>query len=265
MVHQSIHQLSQGHLQTLNLCPRKFQYLYVDHYALPSLPSHPEQLNRQRLGTEFHRLMHQESLGLDIGPLVAADADLARWYHTFQTSPPPMITGVAESEHCRSVALGAFTLLGIYDRVIFGEGQAQIIDWKTYPRPPEKKQLSQHWQTRLYPFLLAATSDYAPDTIRMTYWFAEGSTPPQYLSFQYTAEHHQHLCDRLEMQLSRLEIWLDRYKKNQPFPQVPEDMGRCQSCAFAHRCDRGVPVLADSAIDVVGLIAAIATIPEIPI
>ncbi|MDG2992127.1 PD-(D/E)XK nuclease family protein [Candidatus Synechococcus calcipolaris G9] len=260
-----IHQLSQGHLQTLNGCPRKFQYLYLDHYTLPSLP---QQLNRQRLGTDFHRLMHQESLGLDIAPLIAADGDMERWYQTFQTSPPPMISGRAESEHCRSVALGAFTLVGIYDRVIFGPTQAQIIDWKTYARPPEKKHLSQHWQTRLYPFLLAATSDYTPENICMTYWFAEGSEPPQYFSFAYGVEIHRQICDRLEAQLSRLQTWLDRYEQNpgdHPLPQIPQEMGRCSYCPFVHRCERFNPEAESQKLDVAGLLGAIASIPELPI
>lgn len=263
-----IHQLSQGHLQTLRVCPRKFQHLYLDHYALPSLPQQPQQMDRQRLGTDFHRLMHQESLGLDIAPLVAADGDIERWYQTFQASPPPMIAGMSESEHCRSFALGAFTLVGIYDRVIFGPTQAQIIDWKTYARPPEKKHLSQHWQTQLYPFLLAATSDYAPENIRMTYWFAEGTEPPQSISFSYGTEAHHQICDRLGKQLTRLQTWLDRYEQdpgNHPLPQVPEEMGRCPSCAFVHRCHRLDPGAEFLNLDIAGLLGAIATIPELPI
>ncbi len=228
--------ISQAQLRHLRDCPRQFQYRYLDRCPLPE--SAPQQLGR-----EFHRLLQQHLLGLDIQPLLAAQPILQQWFQAFQSDPPPMIAGSRHTEHCRSAALMGFTLVGVYDLVIFGGSSAQIIDWKTYPQPPAQNTLAQHWQTRLYCYLLAATSSYQPEQIAMTYWFAQGERGAKAYTVHYTRQQHQQVEQELTQQLQQLQTFLAAYDKGQPLPQVPAELipKYCYSCPFQQRCQRIPP------------------------
>lgn len=230
-------QLSQAHLQMLSLCPRKFQYSVLEQ-GLPRLKSTSEQ---QQLGTQFHQLMQQHELGLNIQPLLADNPRLERWFEQFQQSPPPMVSGLRQSEHQRTLPWLGITLVVVYDLLIQGS-QAQIVDWKTYRRPHQLQQLKDHWQTRIYPFILAETSDYPPEHISMTYWFAEASESGDHsVQFPYSAALHKQTRNDLETMLLPLQPWIQGIQQP-PLPQVPESAGLCHSetqrCAFVHRCGR---------------------------
>jgi PD-(D/E)XK nuclease superfamily len=242
-------QLSQGHLQTLSTCPRKFQYLFLEQLALPRLEASSEQ---QQLGTQFHRLMQQHELNLDIQPLLQDNPKLQEWFRQFQQSPPPMILGSRQSEHQRTLAFRDTTLIAIYDLLIQGQGQAQIIDWKTYRCPPNAQMLKDHWQTRLYPFILLETSDYLPEQLAMTYWFAEPSkSGSHWIHFPYSHQLHRQTQVDLEQLLSGLQSWIQSFPQAQ-LPQAALSAGHCtsqteishteisqiQHCAFANLCDR---------------------------
>jgi hypothetical protein len=234
-------QLSQTHLQTLRTCPRKFQYLFLEQLALPRLDTASEQ---QQLGTQFHRLMQQHELNLDIQPLLQDNPKLQEWFQRFQQSPPPMISGSRQSEHQRTLAFQNATFIAIYDLLIQGKDQAQIIDWKTYRRPPNAKMLKDHWQTRLYPFILTETSDYQPEQLSMTYWFAEPSkSGSHWIHFPYSQQLHQQTQRELETLLSSLQSWMQSSSQTQlSLPQAALAAGHClsqtQRCAFINLCDR---------------------------
>lgn len=247
---QGFFQLSQAHLTLLTTCPRKFQHVYLDQLGLPSLP---EEQERQTLGTRFHQLMQQRELGLPIKELLQADTHLQRWFSTFRDAPPPMLPGLRQSEHRRTLSWQNYLLTGIYDLLILGQ-QAQILDWKTYSRPQNPQWLQQSWQTRLYLYLLGETSEYRPEQISMTYWFAESqgkeSEPPS-LTFTYSAAHHLQTQKQLTQLLGNLTGWLESYTQNGSFPQVAIETGECQGrttggnfngkaleCRFASRCQR---------------------------
>jgi hypothetical protein len=55
--------LTQGHLQLLELCPRRFQYTYLEQLTVPTDPA---TLQSQEWGSRFHLIMHQQQLGLEI-------------------------------------------------------------------------------------------------------------------------------------------------------------------------------------------------------
>lgn len=235
--------LSQGQLNLLATCPRKFQHLYLEQLGLPQLP---EDQSRQGLGTQFHQLMQQRELGLPIARLIQADPNLERWFGNFEASPPAMLRGDRQSEHRRTLVWQNYLLVAVYDLLIQTPQQAQILDWKTYARPQNPKWLRQNWQTRLYPFLLAETSAYAPDQIQMTYWFAESrgqsEAEPHSLTFAYNQHLHQQTQQDLHQILTHLTQWLAAYAQGHPFPQVAIGAGHCYgettSCSFAMRCDR---------------------------
>jgi hypothetical protein len=234
-------QLSQAHLQTLSTCPRKFQHSFLEQLALPRLDTSSEQ---QQLGTQFHRLMQQHELGLDIQPLLQENPKLEEWFRRFQQFPPPMVLGSRQSEHQRTLVFQNATLIAIYDLLIQGQDQAQIIDWKTYRRPPNAQMLKDHWQTRLYPFILTETSAYLPEQLSMTYWFAEPSkSGSHWIHFPYSTQLHRQTQADLDTLLSGLQSWLQSLTQARlSLPQAALAAGQCisdfQRCAFANLCDR---------------------------
>jgi PD-(D/E)XK nuclease superfamily len=232
-------QLSQTHLQTLSTCPRKFQYSFLEQLALPKLDASSEQ---QQLGTQFHRLMQQHELNLDIQPLLQDNPKLQEWFQRFQQSPPPMVLGSRHSEHQRTLSFQNVTLTAIYDLLIQGQNQAQIIDWKTYRCPPNAQMLKDHWQTRLYLFILAETSDYLSEQLAITYWFAEPSkSGSHWIHFPYSHQLHQQTQADLERLLSSLQSWMQSFPQAQ-LSQAALSAGHCisqiQRCPFVNLCDR---------------------------
>ncbi|WP_448572138.1 PD-(D/E)XK nuclease family protein, partial [Trichothermofontia sp.] len=169
--------LSQGHLKLLETCPRKFQHLYLEQLAAPIAA---EQVERLTWGSRFHRLLQQRELALPIAPLLEADPQLAQQFHTFTMTVPDIASlsvpepGLRESEHERTIECQGYSLVVVYDLLIADTEQAHILDWKTYAQPSQPQRLQQDWQTRLYLWVLAATSTYAPERLKMTYWFAQG-------------------------------------------------------------------------------------------
>ena len=240
--------LSQGQLNLLERCPRQFQHTYLEQLGSPSSP---EQHERQMWGTRFHLLMQQRELGLPIESLVREDAQLQRWMTAFASAAPEILapdtnSQFRESEHCRTLQVQDYLLTVIYDLLIADDAygkdgvlrEAQILDWKTYPKPQNRRWLEQNWQTLLYLYVLAETSDYLPEQISMTYWFVQSEDKPQSLKFTYNTTQHQKTGQKLNRLLSQLTHWLQRYEQGEPFPQVAEGSHICDSCQFAVRCDR---------------------------
>jgi hypothetical protein len=240
--------LSQGQLNQLNTCPRKFQLTFIEQLASPVSPEQQEQL---AWGTRFHLLMQQRELGLPIESLVGEEPQLQRCFAALLAAAPEIFAAAGagesrvfrEAEHDRILHFNGYLLTVRYDLLIADGKQAQILDWKTYPRPQNRQKLAENWQTRLYLYVLAETSDYLPKQISMTYWFVqsagEGVPVPQSLKFAYNATQHKKNLASLTRLLSDLTGWLQRYQEaGEPFPQVGEDAGQCQFCPFAVRCGR---------------------------
>lgn len=232
--------LSQGQLNLLEACPRKFQHTYLEQLSSPLDPEHEE---RQTLGSRFHLLMQQREMGLPIDSFLEADAQLQSWMAGFANAAPEILTPTdnqtfRESEHYRTLQVQDYLLAVVYDLLIADNQQAQILDWKTYPKPPSKRKLEQNWQTRLYMYLLAETSEYLPENISMTYWFVQSEGKPENIKFNYNTTQHKQIDKKLNQLLNQLTIWLEGYQQNQPFPQVRDGSKVCDYCQFATRCDR---------------------------
>ncbi|WP_299409196.1 PD-(D/E)XK nuclease family protein [Acaryochloris sp. IP29b_bin.148] len=266
--HQPIWQLSQGHLNLLASCLRKFQHRYLDRLDTSTpLDNHPH----QQLGAQFHQLMQQQALGLEIGPLLATDTRLKAWFDAFVATPPPMIEGTRESEHQRLCWQDGYVLVAVYDLLIQNPDQAQILDWKTYALPKRADRLRHHWQTRLYLYLLAETSNYRPEQLSMTYWFAEASRQPEaranFLTFPYTSAWHKQTRQDLNRLLAQLNQGLVAYETGEAMQQVTFTEGKCVSpnhrCEFAERCERRL--LEDEALALQDALVDIDAIAEIPL
>jgi hypothetical protein len=260
-------QLSQSHLQVLETCPRKFQYFFLDSLMMPQSTN---VLEKQELGSQFHQLMQQRALGLEIQPLLDNHPKLQEWFSHFQSASLPLIAGSHQHEYPCVLTLENFSLIAVFDLLIQGASKAQVVDWKTYRRPHQAQLLQQHWQTRLYLFLVSEVLGYAPDCISMLYWFAESSLEDStsgdaWLSIPYSAAMHQQTRTTLEQLLTSLAGWMqDFVVGHQDFPKVPFTAQTCgsgqYSCPFINYC---YPVFSGSAPAVESLtdLEAIAEIP----
>lgn len=250
--------LSQGHLNLLEQCPRKFQHTYLDQLRTPATP---DQQQRMEWGQHFHLLMQQRELGL---PLVVTPegtgtdtVDAPALYRAMQAltqAAPDVFTPHSDqfrqSEHRRTLEFQGYLLTVVYDLLLLEPNQAQILDWKTYPRPHNRDRIAQDWQTRLYLYVLTETSDFEPEQISMTYWFtranranhANSGDPsayqPQCDRFVYNSAWHDRTRQQLTAVLAKLTQWQQDYQHGIEFPQVDLENGSCDRCSHAVRCYR---------------------------
>ncbi len=264
--------LSQGQLNLLDTCPRKFQHTYLEQLNTPSNPEHEE---KQTLGSRFHLLMQQQEMGLPIQSFLQTETQLQSWMEAFANAAPEILTSTSdehifrESEHYRTLQVGNYLLTAIYDLIIADTYQAQILDWKTYPQPPAKTKLEKNWQTRLYLYILAETSDYSPEQISMTYWFVQSPGKPKNIKFNYDINQHQQTAKRLNQLLGKLSQWLEGYQQNDLLPQIKLGSKACEFCQFAVKCDRLPPDQGNETKNVEGMttssLPSLEDIQEIPV
>lgn len=242
-----IFRLSQSHLNTLTTCPRKFQNTYLEQIPIHS---NPEDEKEQTLGSKFHLLMQQKEMGLPIDNLVEhleqedeEGEKLKQCIKTFYDISPDIFPAInsqeifRESEHYRTWQLDNYLFTVIYDLLIAHEDSAYIIDWKTSSKTPKIRELAKNWQTRLYLYILAETSDYLLENISITYAFVQSTTKIKYHKIQYSEKQHQQTTQELEKILNNLNNWLENYQNNVPFPQV-QDIKTCKFCPYQSQCQR---------------------------
>ena len=253
--------ISQGQLNLLETCPRKFQHVYFDQLGTPVSP---EQQERLTWGSRFHLVMQQRELGLPVESLVEEDAQLQHWVTALVDAASDVLTPnpqtFRDSEHCRTLNFQGYLLTVIYDLLIEDENSAQILDWKTYPQPKDRRRLAKDWQTRLYLFVLAETSDYLAAQMSMTYWFVKSQPRPQNLRFTYSEAQHEKTKQDLSNLLTQLTEWLQRYQEDGiPFPQVVPSTAQCSDCTFRVRCQR----TSESSMSSKELLPSLADIQEV--
>ncbi|MEM9165166.1 MAG: PD-(D/E)XK nuclease family protein [Cyanobacteria bacterium P01_F01_bin.4] len=236
--------LSQSHLTLLETCDRKYQYIFLDSL---SVPPDPNQQAGALWGNQFHLLMQQQALGLPIEVMAPADTDMADSVAALRQTAPDLfeevgLDGLRQSEHQRMLAFNGYLLTVIYDLVVVTPNQGQIVDWKTYQRPPQRVWLERDWQTRLYLYVLTETTDLTPEQVSITYWFVRnrdeqtGALKPESYRFSYSAERHDQTCQDLEAITRRLT---NLRQTTMEFPKVDVTKGLCDRCPFAIRCRRG--------------------------
>ena len=215
----SLIRLSQGHLNLIATCPPRFQQIYLEQLHSPL---NPEQQEKQTWGTRFHLLMQQRELGLPLESLLAEEPELHHSLAALIKAAPEILLparDIRAAEHSRTLSFNNYLLTVIYDLLIVNKEAAKILDWKTYLKPPNKKKLANNWQTRLYMYVLAETSDYLPEQISFTYWFVKLPHQPQSLTFPYSNQQHQQTKQDLTELLKQLDKWLNDYQTHgTPFP-----------------------------------------------
>lgn len=219
--------LSQRHLNLLENCPPKFKQLYI---SQDNLVPNPENEERQVWGSQFHLLMQQRELGLPIDSILTTENELADSLEALIKEVPELSTSPAQAnraaEHYRTLGVNNYLLSVIYDLVITQGDRAQILDWKTYLKPQNKKDLARDWQTRLYMYVLAETSNYPPEQISMTYWFVKLPKKPQSHTFQYSYKLHQQTKQDLISLLTNLDNWLLKTEQTS-FPHRHQCESQC--------------------------------------
>ncbi|MFZ4555479.1 MAG: PD-(D/E)XK nuclease family protein [Pseudanabaena sp.] len=244
----AITSISQGHLNIWETCRRKYQYSFLEALTLPEADLKGKK--KLILGANFHLLMQQKELGLDVLALASSDPALQKWLTAFENQPPEMLDGDRLCEHRRTLEItneislhnsgngdrgqGDFlsrTLITvIYDFLILGDRQGQILDWKTHQVPITADKLRDSWQTRLYLYVLAKTTNYAPEQLSMTYWFANTA---QSVIIPYSQGEY----DRTEKKLQQILLEIAQAEN---YPKLNlEVSAACKYCEFGDRCDRG--------------------------
>lgn len=221
--------LSQAQLNLLETCPPQFQRIYLEQLSSPLNTIQQEKL---AWGSQFHLLMQQKQLGLHIESLLEEDEQLQRAIASLIDATPEIWQSQPniwrEAEHCRTLDLQGYLLTAIYDLLVTNETKATIIDWKTYLQPENKTKIAKNWQTRLYLYILAETSNYLPEEISMTYWFVKLPTQPQSLTFAYNSIQHEKNRQDLSHLLNQLDRWLEDYSNNETsFPHRSHCQTNC--------------------------------------
>jgi hypothetical protein len=222
--------LSQAHLNLLETCPPQFQRIYLDQLASPLSPEQQEKLN---WGNQFHRLMQQQQMGLSIDTLFAEDEQLQQAISSLIEIIPHRGKSEEiiwqEAEHCRTLRLDNYLLTVIYDLLLIEDDRAEIFDWKTYLQPENSEKLANNWQTRLYLYVLAETSNFLPEQISLTYWFVKVPKVPQSLTFKYNRRQHKKNKKDLTHLLSLLDRWRssDLAAAEISFPHIPNCQENC--------------------------------------
>jgi len=242
--------ISQQHLQLWITCRRKFRHTFLDEINFPINYELQEKLT---LGKQFHLVIQQHQMGIDITQIVDSESQIQKWFHSYLAHPPQMLDGEQFSEQKRTVQFAGTTLTAIYDLLILGKTSAQIIDWKTHQNPIASSILADHWQTKLYLFILHETTNYAPEQISMTYWFANALPSQKTVEIAYTTNQHQATTQALRQILQEMAED-DRYLP------LPLHSKPCQYCEFLPRCQAEV-----TSFQLTDLELDIANIPEVVI
>lgn len=233
---------SQSSLQDYFDCPRRFQLRYIETLDWPAEEAEPALENERRLqeGNFFHRLAQQYLLGLPADRLsrLASSADLARWWNNFtQTFSSLSDLGSLHPEAVLSTPIRNHRLLAKFDLIAVRDGRATIYDWKTYHKRPKNEWMAVRMQTRVYRYLLAAAGQslnggkpFPPDSIEMTYWYADFPSEPATFRYDEAA---------FQRDQSALETLIGEIEARETF-DLTEDEGKCRFCSYRSYCKRGV-------------------------
>lgn len=240
-------QFSQSSLQDFETCARRFKLRYLDRLRWPAIESEPvtEAERLARLGADFHRLVQQHLVGLDVDILTATletvEPDLQTWWQSYLAHRP---AGLDEAqtypELTLSTPLRGYRLLARFDLLaVHADGTFLIIDWKTARHKPARQVLARRIQTRVYPYVLAtagaaynAGQPLAATAIKMMYWYPHFPTEPEL--FEYGPK----LQQRDEQFLSDLIERVKYAADNSDFP-LTADNKPCRYCIYRSLCDRG--------------------------
>ena len=222
--------LSQGDLNLLAVCPPQFEQKYL---RQKNAPHHLQYQKNTQWGREFHLLMQQYNLGLNIEEIndrqqTTLDEAKALIQKTENIWHNPHII-FREAEYQVNYTYQNYVFTAIYDLLIFTKNQATIVDWKTYRQPQNTKKLLNNWQTKLYLYLLAKKFDYPLEQISFVYWFISSSQKIESFTINYDDRFHRQVEQELMTLLRQFEHLIsDYYTNDMGFPHHDN----CQKCPY---------------------------------
>jgi hypothetical protein len=234
--------LSQAKFRAFLACPKRFQLRYLRHLSWPNLYGDAQTEEALTRGKQFHLLLEQHFLGLDIPLPGAGDTAVSTWYRSFTQHNPVRQHGRFLPEHRLTVPIGRHLLLGRFDLLVVGEqaGEpfAHIYDWKT-GRAKGAGELEQEWQTRLYLALLAEGGGalwgdgrtLPPDRITFTYWYVREPDAPRTIHYS-AARHSQNWAE-----IKAVAGQMDAHLQQDEWP-LTTDLSRCRACGYQVYCGR---------------------------
>ena len=237
-------QFSQASLQDFVDCPRRFQLRWLEGRAWPALETEPALESERRLqqGAAFHRLLHQQALGIAPERLSrsVSDTEIESWWRAYLAQPLPGLPPVRYPEVTLSAPLRGFRVVAKLDLLaVEVERRAVIVDWKTSRKRPARGWMAGRLQTRIYPYLLVRAGvdmngcqPFQPAQVELIYWFAEFPGEPE--RFLYDAA----LFAADEAYLAALIDQVDRLAEG-GF-HLTSDERRCSYCRYRSLCRRGI-------------------------
>lgn len=223
--------LSQIHLQTLEICPPLFQKYYIQ--QLKPLPNFFVE-EKAQWGKLFHLKMQQYNAGLSLEQILTDNQEFNQSLRALISATeevwisPDIIN--RQAEYKLNFILEQFIFTAVYDLIILYPKKAIIFDWKTSLKPEDNK-LINHWQTKLYLYILAETLNYKPHQIEFTYWFVKLPDKPQSFTIKYNKPKHDRTKQELNYLLNKLENLTKEYTENNlDFPHH----NNCNNCPHRH-------------------------------
>ena len=186
-------------------------------------------------------MMEQHFLGFDVELPPDLVDDMRLWWRNFELHPPDIPStdeGEYRPEMSLTVPVGKHFLYGICDLLVLSDTAVHIVDWKTERNPRSAETLQNEWQTRLYLMMLAEGGTalgrtYAPEQIKLTYWFARA--PEKSVTIHYDTVQHTRNWAELTAEVERIERRLA--VPNAIWP-LTDDWSKCETCRFQGFCGR---------------------------
>lgn len=229
---------SQSSLQSFLNCPCQFELMYLTKLAWPA-QKYADTENFERdlaAGSALHQAIHRYLLGFDeyliIKRLqVGSDPRIPIWFDNFRSR----FSYLREksnfiAEIPITIAVEPYWLTAKFDYLFLVDEKATIFDWKTSAKKPNKVQLQDSMQTKVY--LTVAHNNHLISgkklpTIR--YW--EANFPDLELVFTPDNQSLQRYAQGLENLIKQISMELE-------FPKTTV-IKRCVYCRYRSYCNRG--------------------------
>jgi hypothetical protein len=272
---------SQRSLQDYADCARRFQLRYVLMQPWPALITDSPQAFEEQMarGADFHRLAHQQALGIEPERLAETihDANLAQWWQTFLAQPPAdlpetvqraevVLTAPAPAQGGPGTGTGAkgktelgvesvdhglganraggqaagYRLVAKFDLLAAEPGERLVVvDWKTVLKQPQRPDLARRPQTTVYRYLAVEAG--------AAYFGGSRPAPEQVEMIYWFANHGgavaQFPYDTAQHVAARKELAglvAEIGARQEAIWPLTTDERHCRFCNYRSLCERGV-------------------------
>jgi hypothetical protein len=236
---------SSNNLQDYLDCPRRFELKYILKQSWPAVSSLPvqEMEYKIRIGTQFHKVIHQYLAGIPAPDLeiFIQDGEIKNWFAVTQKYIEPLLKHPFLSEYSVIAPINGFHLVAVFDFISYqNDNKIVISDWKTTSRKPRRELFTQSVQTILYPFIafearnqiFSGSESLNQEDFSLEYFFP--AFPDETISVDfdkniYTAN-----------QVVILSLLNEINKKESGSFEKTSNEKRCAFCQYRSLCERGI-------------------------